>query len=336
MRPSGACCRHERRLKSSMCLWGVPVSAKSKNCLWLLVCLALAIPAATSTSVDAAPKCGKNCKWSPSARECMCWRSSPQKPSQDFQAIELEKQRQELRERQRQQQAAAERARQAQAHAEAERQRLERARAEAAERQRQEAEQRRQERARAEAAERQRQEAEQRRQEQARAETERQREAAEMQRQEKQRAEAERQRREQAERKDRVVEAKGKDKDKDKVKSEDAPTGVWMHNGSRLRLATEGDQVTLEYDKPRNGLSDLGISSGTVLFKGSRIGNSWTGQVSTFSRQCGEQKFDVTGSASGNDRRLQLRGKRPNLDNSCNVTSYREEVLTFERKSAVQ
>jgi len=266
----------------------------------------------------------------------MCWRSSPQKPSQDFQAIELEKQRQELRERQRQQQAAAERARQAQAHAEAERQRLERARAEAAERQRQEAEQRRQERARAEAAERQRQEAEQRRQEQARAETERQREAAEMQRQEKQRAEAERQRREQAERKDRVVEAKGKDKDKDKVKSEDAPTGVWMHNGSRLRLATEGDQVTLEYDKPRNGLSDLGISSGTVLFKGSRIGNSWTGQVSTFSRQCGEQKFDVTGSASGNDRRLQLRGKRPNLDNSCNVTSYREEVLTFERKSAVQ
>ena len=299
-----------------MCLWGVPVSAKSKNCLWLLVCLALAIPAATSTSVDAAPKCGKNCKWSPSARECMCWRSSPQKPSQDFQAIELEKQRQELRERQRQQQAAAERARQAQAHAEAERQRLERARAEAAERQRQEAEQRRQE--------------------QARAETERQREAAEMQRQEKQRAEAERQRREQAERKDRVVEAKGKDKDKDKVKSEDAPTGVWMHNGSRLRLATEGDQVTLEYDKPRNGLSDLGISSGTVLFKGSRIGNSWTGQVSTFSRQCGEQKFDVTGSASGNDRRLQLRGKRPNLDNSCNVTSYREEVLTFERKSAVQ
>ena len=81
---------------------------------------------------------------------------------------------------------------------------------------------------------------------------------------------------------------------------------------------------------PRPELGDLGIRSGTVLFSGTRNGGSWTGQATTFSRRCGERQFDVTGLETPNPRRLELRGRKPRLDDNCNVAGYRDEVLVFD------
>lgn len=103
-----------------------------------------------------------------------------------------------------------------------------------------------------------------------------------------------------------------------------------------MMLASQGSQVTLTYDKPRQGLGDIGISSGTVLFTGTRTGNYWEGEAATFSRRCGEVKFPVTGATSDGGKLLELRGKRPSRESSCRVTGNSEELLVFELVSTAR
>ena len=109
-----------------------------------------------------------------------------------------------------------------------------------------------------------------------------------------------------------------------------AGQSAWQHNNSQMKLSADGDRVVIAYDRPRSGLADLGINSGTPLFNGTRSGSALIGQATTFSRRCGERKFEVSGMALSDDRRIELRGRKPNLDGNCNITSHRDEVLVFE------
>ena len=98
-----------------------------------------------------------------------------------------------------------------------------------------------------------------------------------------------------------------------------------------MRLVTEGDTVRLLYERPRTGLGDLGISAGMQLFNGRKTGpNSYAGQATTFSRQCGGANFAVAGESTNNGRRLVLRGQAPVRNGSCQVSGYRNENLIFD------
>ena len=110
---------------------------------------------------------------------------------------------------------------------------------------------------------------------------------------------------------------------------------IWMHNNSQMALSGAGDQMKFAYEKPRSGLSDIGINTGTTLFTGSRKGGSWTGEAITFSRRCGQLKFEISGTESSDGKKVELRGRKPNLDGSCNVSGHRDEVLVFERFETV-
>ena len=102
-----------------------------------------------------------------------------------------------------------------------------------------------------------------------------------------------------------------------------------VHNGSVMRLQTTGDNVALHYDRPRSELSGVGIQAGSVLFKGTRRGDVWSGEATTFSRRCGTRAYPVTGRIIGQGR-LELRGRKPSFNSACEILEERDEVLVFE------
>lgn len=113
-------------------------------------------------------------------------------------------------------------------------------------------------------------------------------------------------------------------------------SAVWTHNNSLMRVADSGGRILIAYVNPRPELSELGIRSGTVLFSGARTAGNWVGQATTFTRRCGERQFDVSGIELPSPRRLELRGRKPRLDDNCNVAGYRDEVLVFDMASAAR
>jgi peptidyl-prolyl cis-trans isomerase C len=104
---------------------------------------------------------------------------------------------------------------------------------------------------------------------------------------------------------------------------------LWSHKGARMRLAAIGDSVRIEFEAPSEALAKQGIEPGAPIFQGKRAGLSYTGEAFAYSPQCGSRPFPVEGEASADERRLELRGKAPNMDAGCNVTGTRDEVLVF-------
>ncbi len=108
-----------------------------------------------------------------------------------------------------------------------------------------------------------------------------------------------------------------------------ASAAVYRHNNSTMKFIPEGDGVRVIYDKPRGGLDALGIKAGTPLFEGKKTGpNSYAGEATTFSRNCGTAKFPVAGQSDGGV--VTLRGEKPKRGGDCKVTGYSSETLVFE------
>ena len=83
------------------------------------------------------------------------------------------------------------------------------------------------------------------------------------------------------------------------------------------------------YDKPRSGLSPLGIKSGTMLFNGIRNGDTVAGRATTFSRRCEPKEFAVSGRVI-NETRVVLQGLKPTRNDDCDVVGSVEETLEFD------
>jgi hypothetical protein len=49
---------------------------------------------------------------------------------------------------------------------------------------------------------------------------------------------------------------------------------LWNHNGSVMRLIASGAERKFVYEVPREGLSAIGVTKGTLLFKGKKVGDS--------------------------------------------------------------
>lgn len=105
---------------------------------------------------------------------------------------------------------------------------------------------------------------------------------------------------------------------------------IWNHNGSEVFLAPDELRRTLVYSRPRDGLYDYNVRSGTILFEGETDGKEYRGNARWFSQRCGAIEYPVHGPAS--HLRIVLRGKRPIVDSRCQITGYTSDILTFEYK----
>lgn len=103
---------------------------------------------------------------------------------------------------------------------------------------------------------------------------------------------------------------------------------LWDHNGSTMRLAANGAARKFFYENPRSGLGSAGVSRGTLLFTGQKIGNTYSGMAYVFSK-CGSRGYAVNGSVSEDQRTVTLYGKAPIVDSSCRMTTNRDDELVF-------
>lgn len=112
-----------------------------------------------------------------------------------------------------------------------------------------------------------------------------------------------------------------------------AVSSYWNHNGSLMALSAQGASRVFYYEKPRDLVARAGVRPGTLLFKGTFSGASYSGQAYLFSKDCGPVAYPVSGSVSADMRRVELRGERPVRDRNCRRIGTRPDRLVFEYRS---
>jgi hypothetical protein len=103
----------------------------------------------------------------------------------------------------------------------------------------------------------------------------------------------------------------------------------WTYNGSLFGLIARGESRRFVYVKPREDLTRMGVSKGTILFEGRKDGMKYEGTVRVFSKSCGATEYAVKGDIVDNDQRVILRGKVPILNEQCRIERYQNNVLVF-------
>jgi hypothetical protein len=111
------------------------------------------------------------------------------------------------------------------------------------------------------------------------------------------------------------------------------PDSTWNHNGSVMRVTTQGNKIVVAYDQPRQGMINEGVRSGTVLFDGRRNGNKLSGTAYVFDRRCGPISYSEDGEVNG-ERQFLLSGQRvpTQLNADCKVVDYRVDPSVFFRR----
>jgi hypothetical protein len=105
----------------------------------------------------------------------------------------------------------------------------------------------------------------------------------------------------------------------------------WSLNGSRLLLKSEPDKPSriFVYETPTDNLWRAGVRAGTVIFRGMRTHDRYTGTAYAFSASCAASRYDVAGTVSEDQRQVTLQGLAPVRDAGCRIMSRRSETLTF-------
>jgi|GEM_PF-1514092 len=103
----------------------------------------------------------------------------------------------------------------------------------------------------------------------------------------------------------------------------------WDHNGSTMRLVANGQQRFFYYEDPRQGMRDVGVQTGTLLFDGQRIGNRYIGTARVFSSRCAlPMTYPMNGDVVS-ETYVVLEGWRPNFSNCVPDGTSRWERLEF-------
>jgi hypothetical protein len=108
-----------------------------------------------------------------------------------------------------------------------------------------------------------------------------------------------------------------------------APT-AWNYNGSSIRLESTNEMRRFVYVEPREGLREVGVTSGMVAFEGTRKGNVYEGTAFVFSQKCGAIGYPVKGFVAPDDRSVTMKGYAPYVNSECKISGGRDGVLVFE------
>lgn len=86
----------------------------------------------------------------------------------------------------------------------------------------------------------------------------------------------------------------------------------WTHNGSLMRLKARGNERWFVYEVPRQGMRDVGVRRGTLLFNGRKQGEWYSGLARVFSAACpgAPLEYYVEGPVLQNPLRVVLYGTR--------------------------
>src|ERR1700704_2237786 len=108
------------------------------------------------------------------------------------------------------------------------------------------------------------------------------------------------------------------------------PASLWNSNGSVMAMDVVGGDQVFRYQEPRIGMRQEGVVSGTVRFKGTKSGNTYSGTAFVFSRRCGAHPFHVTGTVSQDEREITMYGSAPvGFDAACRPVVYRKDGVHF-------
>lgn len=103
----------------------------------------------------------------------------------------------------------------------------------------------------------------------------------------------------------------------------------WLHNSSVMRLEASGKARRFYYLVPRPGMHNVGARAGTLLFEGTRDGNTYAGTAYIFSARCKPQPYAVQGAVIDGDRRIVMTGKAPIVAANCTINGTRDDTLEF-------
>lgn len=107
-------------------------------------------------------------------------------------------------------------------------------------------------------------------------------------------------------------------------------TSLWCHNNSLMGLVEDGTTRKLVYYKPRNDDIASAVRSEPVLAEATVTNGTWTGKVRHYSARCGNRQYDVAGTASSDDKRLDLLGQRDSFaGKTCDDVKKVSESLAF-------
>ena len=112
---------------------------------------------------------------------------------------------------------------------------------------------------------------------------------------------------------------------------------LWDHNGSVMRLITNGHERKFLFERPNPILKEEGVKQGMILFEGSQVGDKYIGKASSFSKNC---PLPIAYDVSGNEFRetqVVLQGRRVDYDETCRATGrFIHEHLSFTYLESVQ
>jgi hypothetical protein len=111
--------------------------------------------------------------------------------------------------------------------------------------------------------------------------------------------------------------------------SKDNPGNTWMHNGSVVHLEFERADRKIRYLFPREGMQQQGARRDTLLFDGRRVGYDYVGTAYIFKNGYQPAGYSVRGSVNSELNFIRMVGQAPRLDDNCNITGYRDDILTF-------
>jgi hypothetical protein len=97
-----------------------------------------------------------------------------------------------------------------------------------------------------------------------------------------------------------------------------------------MYLVVSGSRREFYYHRPRQGMIDEGVRSGTLLFSGTVSGNAYEGTAYLFSARCGVRPYHVSGSVQESGGRVLMAGAATIINERCNTVRTVNDVLAFD------
>jgi uncharacterized caspase-like protein len=108
---------------------------------------------------------------------------------------------------------------------------------------------------------------------------------------------------------------------------------IWRHNDSIMSLSTNGSDVKIYYELPKEQMVGAGVRRGTLLFQGQRSGDQLSGTAYVFNSKCPNGiPYPVSGNVIKQARQIIVTGQTPKtINSSCQSIDSRNEPLVFDR-----
>jgi len=107
------------------------------------------------------------------------------------------------------------------------------------------------------------------------------------------------------------------------------------------RMAAWLARNSLDLQSIFEAIADTNSSSqaeftGKILFSGKRIGYAYSGIAYLFSKDCGTQPYEVSGTVSTDERVVTLNGRKPTLDPLCRDVGFENPDMTFTLEGVIR